>query len=141
MNKPSIGPFLVWVGLLVALWGTISWFLPFEEGDAFYTDLASNLFYTLLGLLIAWSGWIWAEGMRHDWATWVGAGLVLLAIIGAVVSVRDAPNLWVANLDMTENVINLALGLVLVLGGRRVITDEAFLGPREFRGYRYGPHP
>jgi len=56
-------------------------------------------------------------------------------VIGFVVSGRAAPNLGFANLESpTDNIINLVAGIVLILGGRRILTEDVFLPPRSKRG-------
>jgi hypothetical protein len=78
---------------------------------------------------------MWAPGVRHDWTTNVGFIFIVLAVIGFAVSGRAAPNLGFANLEHpADNVINLVTGIVLILGGRRVLTEDVFLPPRAYRG-------
>jgi hypothetical protein len=130
MARPAIGPFLLVVGGLLVAWGIIGWFLPMEDGAG-----ATNIFYIVIGVLLAWSGWMWAPGVRHDWTTNVGFIFIVLAVIGFAVSGRAAPNLGFANLEHpADNVINLVTGIVLILGGRRVLTEDVFLPPRAYRG-------
>ena len=132
--KVPIQPFLFFIGLLLVVWGSIGWFLPFQTGDPYYTDTASNVFYLALGLLLAWSGFAWAEGISHDCSTFVGVAFLALAVAGFAVSGRSDPNLWVTNLENpADNVVHLVSGVVFVLAGRRVLTEEPFLPPRRFR--------
>ena len=134
MGKPDIGPFLMVIGGLLLAWGIAGWFVPFEAGDTVATDMASNLFYTLLGPLLVWSGYAWSPNVRHDWTTNVGFLFLLLAIGGFAVSGRDATsNLWVTNLETAENVAHLVLGVLMVLGGRRILTEEVYVIPRRYR--------
>ena len=130
MARPAIGPFLLVVGGLLAAWGIIGWFLTMEDGAG-----ATNIFYIVIGVLLAWSAWMWAPGVRHDWTTNVGFLFIVLAVVGFAVSGGAAPNLGFANLENpTDNVINLVAGIVLILGGRRVLTEDVFLPPRAYRG-------
>ena len=129
MPRPAIGPFLVVIGALMIIWGITGWFTPADVGDT-----ATNIFYLIAGVIISWSGWMWAPGVRHDWTTNIGLFFVILAILGFLVSSRDAPNLWIVNMhNPVDNIVNLISGIVLILGGRRILTEDVFLPPRSHR--------
>ena len=134
MGKPDIGPSLMAVGALLLALGTAGWFLPFDADAAYHADNAPSLFYTLLGVTLIWSGYTWSPNIRHDWATTVSILFILLATAGFAVSGRDAvDNLWVTNVGQIENAGHLALGLLMVLGGRGVLTEEVYVVPRRYR--------
>jgi hypothetical protein len=101
--------------------------------DPFAADTASNLFYLLLGVLLSWSGYMWNPLVRHNWTTLVGGVLLGLGLAGFGVSARAAPNLWVTNLEVGQNIFHLVLGVVLVLGGQKLLTEEAGVVPRRYR--------
>lgn len=110
-----IGTFLKISGLLFLGWGVASWFVPFEEGDVFYTDVVYNTFYVVIGLLVTWIGTTWNPELRRIWTVFVGLLFLAVAIMGWSVVGRDAPNFWVVNFENpVDNVIHLGVGLVFL---------------------------
>jgi hypothetical protein len=119
--KVPVQPFLFFMGLAVLVWGILGWFLPFG-------DTSSNIFYMIMGALLMWIGFGWAEGVAHDALTWIGLFFLVIGAVGFVVS-----PLWVLDLDTVDNVINLLVGVLLFLGGRRILTEDPYLPARRFR--------
>jgi peptidoglycan/LPS O-acetylase OafA/YrhL len=110
-----IGRFLKVAGVLLLAWGIASWFLPFDEGQSFYTDTGYNALFLCIGLLVTWIGTTWNPELRRIWTVYVAALFLVLAVAGLIVAGRDAPNLWVMNLENpTDNVIHLAVGLIFL---------------------------
>ncbi len=110
-----IGQFLKLAGILLLIWGVVSWFLPFEDDQAFYTDTGYNVFFLSVGVLVTWMGTTWNPELRRAWTVYLAVLFLALAVIGWVVAGRDAPNLWVMNLENPgDNVIHLVLGLVFL---------------------------
>ena len=66
-----IGQFLKAAGLLLLAWGIASWFLPFDEGQSFYTDTGYNVFSVCIGVLVTWIGTTWNPELRRIWTVYV----------------------------------------------------------------------
>ena len=125
-----IGRFLKLAGLLLLAWGIASWFLPFEEGDAFYTDTGYNVFFLCIGLLVTWIGTTWNPELRRIWTVYVGVLFFVLAVAGWIVAGRDAPNLWVMNLENpADNVIHLVVGLIFLATSKFAKPDVVYSEP------------
>ena len=125
-----IGRFLLSAGYLLLMWGIASWFVPFEAGDELYTDVAYNTFFSVLGVIVIWSGITWNPEIRHAWTRVLGVGFVLLAIAGWAMAGRGAPNLWVTNLENpADNLILLAIGLASLSASVWAKPDDVYLEP------------
>ena len=125
-----IGEFLRFSGLLLLAWGTASWFLPFEERDAFYTDVAYNTFYVALGLILIWAGTTWNPDIRSLWTAIFGLLFVALTIAGWAVSQRSAPNAGVTNLENpADNLVHLGIAIVFLTAAWRAKSDELYHEP------------
>ena len=110
-----IGTFLKASGLLFLAWGVASWFVPFDEGDRFYTDVGYNTFYLAIGVLVTWIGTTWNPELRRIWTGFIGVLFLAMAIMGWAVVGRDAPNFWVVNFENpVDNVVHLGVGLVFL---------------------------
>ncbi len=110
-----IGRFLNIMGLLFLGWGIASWFVPFDEGDEFYTDVAYNAFYLSIAVLVLWMGTTWNPELRRIWTGFVGVLFLVIAVMGWAVVDREAPNFWVVNFENpVDNLVHLALGLAFL---------------------------
>lgn len=125
-----IGQFLKLAGILLLIWGIVSWFLPFEDDQSFYTDTGYNVFFLCAGLLVTWIGTTWNPELRRIWTVYAAALFLALAVAGLVVAGRDAPNLWVMNLENpADNVIHLLVGLVFLAGSIFCKPDAVYPEP------------
>jgi hypothetical protein len=126
----KIGQFLLWGGLLLLAWGVVSWFVPFDEGDDFYTDAGSSTFYLVIGLLVTWMGATWNPELRRIWTLYVGVVFLVVAVAGFIVFDQDAPNLGFTNLENpTDNLINLGLGVLFLLAAKFTKPDAVYPEP------------
>jgi hypothetical protein len=129
--RPQIGEFLFGLGGLLFAWGVVRWFLPSSVDAEYIAHPVANVFYIVAGLILIWSGFMWAPVVRHDWAFNAGAFFVVLAGVGFAVAGRPAPNLWIAHMNNPiDNLVHLGFGITLILGGRRVLTEDVFRIPR-----------
>ena len=125
-----VGTFLRALGALLLLWGVGSWFIPLDVGVPFFTDGGQRALYLTLGLAILWSSVTWNPDARHTWARILGVVLVLLALVGWVVSGRDASNLGVMHLDNpSDNLLHLALGVAALWASKWARSDEIYSEP------------
>lgn len=125
-----IGKFLLWGGLILFVWGIASWFVPFEEGDDFYTDTGYNTFYLVVGFLVTWMGATWNPELRRIWTLYVGVLFLAVAAAGWIVVGRDAPNLGITNLENpTDNMIHLGLGVLFLLMAKFAKPDAVYPEP------------
>ncbi|MEE8517827.1 MAG: hypothetical protein V3S98_01730 [Dehalococcoidia bacterium] len=125
-----IGRFLKILGLLFLAWGIVSWFVPFDEGDDFYTDAGYNTFYILIGLLVTWIGATWNPELRRIWTLFAGILFLAIAAAGWIVVNQDAPNLGFTNLENpADNLVHLAVGLAFVLAAKFAKPDAVYSEP------------
>ena len=126
----KLGDFLKIAGLILLAWGIVSWFVPFDEGDDFYTDVGSNTFYLSIGVLVTWIGSTWNPELRRIWTLFIGILFLAIAVAGWVVINQDAPNLGVTNLENpADNVAHLAIGLLFVIVAKYGKPDAVYPEP------------
>ena len=110
-------------------WGIAAWFLPFSEGETFYTDPGYNVFYLAMGPLLIWTGWTWNPEIRQLWTAVYGVLFLVIAIAGWAVSGLDAANLGVTNLETADNIVHVLVGLTFLLVAFQARSDLVYGEP------------
>ena len=126
----KIGHFLQLSGLVLLGWGIAAWFMPWEEGDEFYTDVGYNVFYLSIGLLVLWIGTTWNPELRRIWTVFTGILFLAISVMGWAVVGRDDPNFWVVNFENpVDNLVHLGVGLAFFVGAMFCKTDAIYPEP------------
>jgi hypothetical protein len=119
------------IGAFLLLWAVAGWVRVAD--NVFQHDTATNIFNTVAGCWYLWLGFGVSPNIRHAWATKTGVIYALIGVAGLVLGGRAAPNLWIIDLGTIDSVAYLVLGLVMLFGGLKILTEDYYVIPPRYR--------